>query len=241
MRKPFTILLFLFALLVCLATSSDVATQPPLDYQEGGVDSIVLEKESIDYCPWSISKHGACSRETSVEIVASSKIAEKERLTYYYLVSGGKIIGKGSKVVWDFTGARPGKYSITVGVGRDSNIKGKTITKTFLFKDCPDCDGGCVCPSLSVTGPTTPTKAGENMVFTANVSGGSQDTVTYKWTVSEGKIAEGQGTSQILVKTTSEMKGRLITATVEIGGINGLCYGGECQNNASASGEVTNK
>lgn len=74
------------------------------------------------------------------------------------------------------------------------------------------------------------------MIFTAKVSGGSQDSVKYNWIVSEGKIVEGQGTSTILVKTTNEMKGHTIIATVELGGI-----GVFCPNTASASAKIKDK
>src|SRR5690606_29104199 len=41
---------------------------------------------------------------------------------------------------------------------------------------------------------------------------------TYNWTVSAGSIESGQGTSSIVVRTTREMAGTSVTATVDIGG-----------------------
>ncbi len=76
----------------------------------------------------------------------------------------------------------------------------------------------CTCPELSVTGPTEVTQSGSTMTFTANATGGSQQSVTYNWTVSQGEIVSGQGTPVITVQTTPAMAGQNVTATVTIGG-----------------------
>ena len=58
------------------------------------------------------------------------------------------------------------------------------------------------------------------MTFTANASGGTQDTpLTYNWTVSAGTIESGQGTPSITVRVPSDMSGGNITATLELGGV----------------------
>lgn len=237
MQKPSTFLLLLFSLFIWLTIVSDVLAQPPLIYQEEGVDDVKLELESISVCPWNRLRDGDCSNSPSIQIYVYSKTAEKEGLSYYYNVSGGKIVGKGSRVIWDFSNTKIGKHSITVGVGKDSIIKGKTITKEITLRPCDICDPPCECAVVSVLGPTSVTKVGGNMAFTAQVSGGTQNNVTYNWTVSEGEIIEGQGTKNILVKTTPKMKGHTVTATVEIGG---LCNA-NCPNTFSASAEVNDK
>ena len=58
------------------------------------------------------------------------------------------------------------------------------------------------------------------MTFTASYSGN----VTYSWTVSAGTIESGQGTPVISVRTTREMGGSNVTATVEIGGTDPTCH-----------------
>lgn len=55
------------------------------------------------------------------------------------------------------------------------------------------------------------------MTFTANVSGGSAQNVTYNWSVSSGTITSGQGTPSITVDTDNSMAGGNVTATVDIG------------------------
>ncbi|MEP7076615.1 MAG: hypothetical protein ABI878_12485, partial [Acidobacteriota bacterium] len=77
-----------------------------------------------------------------------------------------------------------------------------------------------------------------SMTFTANVSGGSQDTVTYNWTVSEGTIASGQGTPSITVTAPMSAAGGNITATVEIGGMDASC---NCPKDSSATGQYGGK
>ena len=60
------------------------------------------------------------------------------------------------------------------------------------------------------------------MTFTANVTPGTYDP-TYNWTVSAGTIESGQGTPSIVVRTTSDMAGSSVTATVNIGGAPAGC------------------
>ena len=72
------------------------------------------------------------------------------------------------------------------------------------------------------------------MTFTANVSGGTQSSTTFNWTVSAGTITSGQGTSTITVATNADLAGQTITATVDVGG---QCAA-DCPRSANASGEV---
>lgn len=159
-----------------------------------------------------------CSTDMSVGVATTAVDPEGDVLTYNYTVSGGRIVGTGANVSWDLTGAQPGTYTITAGVDDSCGVCGQTQTKTITVEKC-DCIQTCVCPTLDVTGPATTIAPGESMTFTANVSGGSGETVTYNWTVSAGTIIEGQGTPVIRVATTPEMAGSNVTATVEIGGV----------------------
>ena len=73
------------------------------------------------------------------------------------------------------------------------------------------------------------------MSFTANASGGSQDQLTYNWTVDSGTIESGQGTPSITVRTTPEMAGTTVTATLTIGGLDPSC---NCTTSYTESGGV---
>jgi hypothetical protein len=72
------------------------------------------------------------------------------------------------------------------------------------------------------------------MTFTANTTGDVD--VTYNWTVTAGTIESGQGTASITVRTTPEMAGTNVTATVDLGGNAAGC---SCTNTASETAGVS--
>ncbi|MEP7148448.1 MAG: hypothetical protein ABI857_06150 [Acidobacteriota bacterium] len=157
-----------------------------------------------------------CNDSSSISVATSASDPENDVLTYNYTVSGGRIVGTGANVSWDVDGLAPGTYTITAGVDDGCGLCGQTKTETITIAEC-DCVRVCACPSLSVTGPAGVTNPGESMTFTANVSGGSAQNVTYNWSVTSGTIASGQGTPSITVDTDSSMAGGNVTATVDIG------------------------
>lgn len=100
--------------------------------------------------------------------------------------------------------------------------------------------GFCECPSISVDGPDSlfeelaPREFAE---FTANVSGGAQESVEYHWTVTGGKIDSGEGSPSISVKPDPVWMDD-VTATVEIGGLNPNC---SCVTTASFTAKATHR
>jgi hypothetical protein len=70
------------------------------------------------------------------------------------------------------------------------------------------------------------------------LSGGSQDQVTYNWSVSAGTIESGQGTPSINVTVPADMAGGNITATVDIGGMDPSC---NCTHTAQETAGVAQK
>jgi hypothetical protein len=151
-------------------------------------------------------------------------------MTYNYTVSAGRIVGSGANVTWDLSDARPGTYTITTGVDDGCGACGKTNTQTVEIRNCPNCVTNCACPTLSVSGPSGVVTPGQPMTFTATSSGD----VTYNWSVSNGTISSGQGTSSITVDTTG-LAGQNVTATVNIGGTDPACG---CTTTASETGSV---
>jgi hypothetical protein len=76
------------------------------------------------------------------------------------------------------------------------------------------------CPSIEVTGPAGITPAGDTVTFTADVKNyAATGEIKYNWSISAGEIEDGQGTSAIILRTTKEMNGSNVTATVEIDGL----------------------
>lgn len=166
----------------------------------------------------------ACSDNSTVNVRTTAVDPEGDVLVYNYTVSGGRIVGQGANVSWDLTGVAPGTYTITSGVDDSCGVCGKTQTRTVTVAAC-NCERiiECTCPTISVSGPSDVAQPGDTMTFTANVNGGSQSSVTYNWTVSQGEIVRGQGTPVITVQTTSGMAGANVTATVEVGNLCVAC------------------
>ena len=91
------------------------------------------------------------------------------------------------------------------------------------------------CPTVTVSCPDS-VRAGEELTFTAGVSGGDTNVdPTYNWSVSAGTISSGQGTSTIVVDTAGT-GGQTITATVDVGG-----FSRECNTSHSCTTSVTEK
>ncbi|MCO5333247.1 MAG: hypothetical protein M9893_04410 [Pyrinomonadaceae bacterium] len=166
----------------------------------------------------------------SVPTTATDK--DNDPLVYNYTVSGGRVVGQGSSVSWDLSGVRPGTYTITAGVDdRLRHLRSEQRPRRLLSKKMRRVRSiPCVCPSLSADGPAgLVTHRAARQHFTANVRRLSD--YTYNWTVSNGAITSGQGTSSITVATTREMADRQLQLLSELGGTD-LCmqlrHHGEC-------------
>jgi hypothetical protein len=78
------------------------------------------------------------------------------------------------------------------------------------------------CPTLEMSSPDLAVE-GTDITFTMKLAGGDQSvTPTFNWSISAGKIKQGQGTSSIVVDTT-DLGGQTVTATVDIGGFDPAC------------------
>lgn len=199
------------------------------------VNSVTLSDTTITgSCPAGTrpAEGATCNDSTSISVATSATDPENDVLTYNYTVSGGRIVGTGANVTWDVSGLAPGTYTITAGVDDGCGLCGQTKTETITIAECV-CVRICECPSLSVTGPAGITDRGGLMTFTANVSGGTAQTVTYNWDVSAGSIESGQGTPSISVRAPSDGATN-VEATVTIT----LDVDCNCPKSASASGPV---
>jgi len=181
-------------------------------------DSLELSRTTVSLpCPAGCaSREGSCKEDRTINVKVPISSPKSENVSYKYSVSAGKIVGSGPEVVWDLSDVKPGKYKILASAVNPAVKFSTPLKADVIVQECPDCLCDVECPSISVLGPAREVVAGESMVFTAHVSGGSQDTLTYHWKVSEGFIASGQGTPSITVSTTRRMAGRKITATIDI-------------------------
>jgi hypothetical protein len=163
-----------------------------------------------------------------VRLKATGISPEGKPLRYRWTVSGGRLEGDGTDVVWDLSDAQPGVYNaaVTVESGPVDNPLCTAFTSTkVVVRNCPP--PRPVCPNVSIYCPDVQ-QAGTPITFTASVSGGTPGiTPVYNWVVSAGKILSGQGTATITVDTAG-LAGQPITATVEVAGYNLECRA-QCQ------------
>lgn len=109
--------------------------QKPIREETAFVKNLVLNRTEVYLKCSTIDK--SCSK---VEVLTEAQNEENDVLTYYYTISGGKIIGNGNKVIWDLSGEKPGLYTIIARVDDSSCAQcSKTITKEVKVIECSDC------------------------------------------------------------------------------------------------------
>lgn len=78
-----------------------------------------------------------------IDVYIEHSDPENDVVTYNYEISGGKIIGRGSNVIWDLSNTQPGVYTITVCLddGMGCNLEGAKNKQMKEVKviECPDC------------------------------------------------------------------------------------------------------
>lgn len=84
----------------------------------------------------------------------------------------------------------------------------------------PSPPGSDPCPALQIKAPDA-VPAGTQVRIASTLIGGA-GAPTFRWSVSAGKIASGQGTANIVVDSTG-LAGTSIVATVEMGGLAKEC------------------
>jgi hypothetical protein len=105
------------------------------------INLILSQDEVIANCPLDNStQNKICSdSNTKIAVLVSAKDPENDVLSYHYEVSGGKIIGQGSSVIWDLSEVKAGNYTIKTTADDGCGFCGKPMTKTVTVKECPDC------------------------------------------------------------------------------------------------------
>ncbi len=177
------------------------------------------DQELFTECPGAHFVSDHCSLDQMFVAVKVTARGPTEGLSFYYVVTGGKIVGEGPLVKWDLRDAVPGKYDISVGVGKDNILLGKSLSKTLQIKDCP-CDPPCPCPYLHLTGPADPVAAGDTVILETDTP--PSKGVTFHWTHSGGKIISDPAAS-ILLKIPGDMKNGIIIVNVELQGTDPAC------------------
>lgn len=111
---------------------------PPIYCPVANVENLILSVDEITAdCS---SQHKLCSNNLkTIAVFAYTVNPANDVITYSYTVTGGKIVGKGEKVLWDLSGVEPGTYKITAAVDDGCGFCGETRTKIITVKECSDC------------------------------------------------------------------------------------------------------
>lgn len=174
----------------------------------------------------------ACEDDTIASLVqlnARASSPSGNPIRYNWTTSAGRIDGNGPTVTWDLSGVRPGYYKAFLAIG--SGI-GDEVCEAFssiaVLVKCPP-PPPPVCPNIQITCPDR-VALDQPVTFTSSLTGGSGNvTPNYIWTVSAGRIIEGQGTGSIKVDTTG-LAGQTLSATLAMNG-----YSLDCSASCSVS------
>ncbi len=150
-----------------------------------------------------------------------------KQVAYSYSVTGGQIVGEGSRVKWDLNGVGPGSYTAKVEVHankkhRDSSSV--TVKIGFCF-DCVVCDFPC--PQIIVT-CYEEVKAGTPITCKVVVGPSTGIAPTaYEWSAraSTGEDLSGTiiGGGTSISIPTNNLAGHTIFVSVELKGLDSSC------------------
>jgi len=96
------------------------------------VTDVILDKTQLrlrDQTPGAPPDNDDRTPDMMINVATHAQDTENDVLDYYYVISGGRIVGSGSSVQWDLNGVMPGTYSITARVDDSCGVCGSTKTK----------------------------------------------------------------------------------------------------------------
>lgn len=225
------VLLFSVLLLACLSSAIGQSKQASLELT---LDRVTLYRPCPHFLP---AKYRTCPNGMTINVdaVINGKIGKKPN--YEYSVSGGTIVGSGSKVVWDMSKAMPGTYVVTTTARGGSTKTKLSTTRTITVQECGDCFAECLdCPDLDIHASRETISPGETVEFWLAQLGGE---FKYRWAVEGGEIIAGQGTDHITVKVDPKLTKNQISMTVKIVD-GGFCFEvGGCPDHAEMELQLT--
>jgi hypothetical protein len=219
--------------------------------QDGESAALLSAKRSVELrasktvltypCPpggCSASRTCPTTADFQVSLTATSRGLNKQSV-YVYTVTGGGIVGEGSKVTWDLSNVWPGFYFVTVEVKDDKQHRA-AATANVTVQACGDCLTDCFewCPTILVQ-CYDEVKVGTPITCKVVMqSSGRPPAPTFEWSARDssgedisGRIS-GQGGS-ISIRTDG-LGGRHLTTTVKVRGLDPSC-------NDTASGSTAVK
>ena len=215
-------LLLLTAVVVLVATRSTQAQQSTRTMLSGPPTlALTAEPNVVRACD---------GQPTTVQLLANATSSSGKAMRYRWTVDGGTLTGKGATTTWDLTGVRPGTYHAVSDIDEGDEDCAAFASVGVIVLDCPPPPPPAPsCPEIKLSCPDHATEKAP-VKFATSINGGAPGIVpTYNWTVSNGHIVSGQGTSSIIVDTAG-LAGQTITATVDVGG-----YGIPCPASCSVS------
>ena len=177
--------------------------------------SLIADANSVSACA-----DGGAPR---VKLTANAVSPGGYPIKYKWTTESGVISGEGPVVSWNLAGLKPGYHKASLdiqSVGAEGSCQAFSSI-TVVVNPCPVVQP--VCPAIEISCPTAITR-NQPVTFTSTYTGGVPANITpvYNWSVSAGRIIEGQGTNTIKVDT-SELGGQTVTATLSMGGYNLEC------------------
>jgi len=163
-----------------------------------------------------------CEGGGSAIVRLNARATSNYPVRYRWTSNGGRIDGDGPTVNWDLSGLQPGYYRAYVDIDTGSgNAACEAFSSTsVLVNRCQPPPP--VCPNVTIECPDR-VELNQPLTFRSTVTGGSANVVpVYNWSVSAGRIIDGQGTGTIHVDTTG-LAGQTVTATLSVGGYNLDC------------------
>ena len=206
-----SVTLALLVLAVRLAAAQDPPVSPTPTPEKAPRLSVDRQTLRIGCPPQQVPRDNETC-DDNFHINVNFDVANSQASTFNYTISGGRILGGGSSVIWDLTGVAAGTYTVTIQASPWPDISTWTETATVKVESCK-CKSACDCPAISVNSADE-IRQGEKAAFTANVSGGSLQPAGLNWTVKNGKVTTGQGTPS--VEVTPDPTAREVTATLNI-------------------------
>ncbi len=223
-RKTFLILI---VLAMALAANSATAQTRKRTAHRSGPPALSLSADQTAIT--------SCEGQALVHLTANATSGASASLRYKWTANGGKISGSGADTTWDLSGERAGVYQAVVDVDEGDENCAAFASIAVVVTTCTPPATAPTCPTVTVSCPDSATENAP-VTFSADVVGSSPAvTPTYTWTINNGKILSGQGTTSITVDTAG-LAGQTIRATLDVGG-----YGMPCPASCTVSIPIVEK
>lgn len=213
----------------CFRPTSDPNTR--IENKSPDVTNLVLDQTELrnPRPEGSPPKWPATWPDMTVRVQTTATDPEGDILTYNYKVTGGRVVGTGANVYWNLSAVMPGSYTITAAVDDGCGMCGGKITRTVTVRAHEDTPA-CVCSDIRIDSLSSRLHIPHLSAFSVHMSGPHQPNLTYNWTISEGTIDSGQGTSTIKISHPKEKSVQQLKVSVEVIGLDPNC---ECPNTTS--------